>query len=121
VVGVLTEEPGQDQLVAKLENAAMVAISVPILFETEMVMVGKVGEVGRRLTAEFRDTFAVELMLFGESHLRAAIEAFLKFGKGRHPAKLNFGDCMSYAAARVAGQPLLYVGDDFAQTDIERA
>lgn len=99
----------------------MVAICAPILFETEMVLVGKVGGAGRRLTAEFRDAFAVEVIPFGELQLRAAIDAFVKFGKGRHPARLNFGDCMSYAAARVAGQPLLYVGDDFGRTDIEAA
>ena len=115
------EEPGQEQLVAKLENAALVGICAPILFEAEMVMIRKVGELGRRLTAEFLNAFAVELMLFGEPHLRAAIEAYLRYGKGRHPAKLNYGDCMSYAAARVAGQPLLFVGNDFAQTDIEAA
>lgn len=118
---MLVEEPGQELLVAKLENAALVGICAPILFEAEMVMIKKVGEVGRRLTAEFLDTFRVELMLFGEPHLRAAIDAYLRYGKGRHPARLNYGDCMSYAAARVAGRPLLYVGNDFAQTDIQAA
>jgi ribonuclease VapC len=112
------EETGRERLVAKLEDAASVAICTPTLFEAEMVMVRKVGELGRRLTADFLDAFGVELMLFGE---RAALDAYMRYGKGRHPAKLNYGDCMSYAAARVAGQPLLYVGNDFAQTDIEAA
>jgi ribonuclease VapC len=49
------------------------------------------------------------------------MEAFLRFGKGRHPAALNFGDCMSYAVAKVANMPLLYVGNDFPQTDIAPA
>ena len=48
----------------------------------------------------------------------AAIDAFARYGKGRHPAKLNFGDCFSYAGAKQAGVPLLYVGNDFAQTDL---
>ncbi len=47
-----------------------------------------------------------------------AIDAFARYGKGRHPAKLNFGDCFSYAGARTANMPLLYVGQDFAQTDL---
>jgi ribonuclease VapC len=115
------EEPGQEQLVAKLENAASVGICAPTLFEAEMVMIRRFGELGRQLTAEFLDTFGVELTPFGGSHLRVAIEAYLRYGKGRHPAKLNYGDCMSYAAACVAGQPLLYIGNDFAQTDVEAA
>ena len=58
---------------------------------------------------------------FGELHFGAAVEAWLRFGKGRHPAALNFGDCMSYAVAKVANTPLLFVGEDFPQTDIEIA
>ena len=52
---------------------------------------------------------------------RAAIEAFDRFGKGRHPASLNFGDCLSYGCAKVHGVPLLFKGEDFAQTDVARA
>jgi ribonuclease VapC len=62
-----------------------------------------------------------EVVPFTEEHLDAAIDAFLRFGKGRHRAALNFGDCMAYAVAAVAGMPLLYTGDDFAQTDIPAA
>ena len=58
---------------------------------------------------------------FHEEHLDAAITAFLRFGRGRHPAALNFGDCMTYAVASVAGMPLLFTGDDFSRTDIARA
>jgi ribonuclease VapC len=50
-----------------------------------------------------------------------ALDAFSRFGKGRHPAALNFGDCMTYAIAEVARRPLLCVGEDFAQTDLELA
>lgn len=54
-------------------------------------------------------------------HARAAIAAWRRFGKGRHPAALNFGDCFAYAVASLAGVPLLYKGDDFAQTDVAAA
>jgi ribonuclease VapC len=47
------------------------------------------------------------------------VQAFLRFGKGRHPAALNFGDCITYATARLAGEPLLCLGEDFAKTDLE--
>lgn len=60
-------------------------------------------------------------MVFGEQHWREALDAFRRFGKGRHPAALNLGDCLSYAAARVADYPLLFVGVDFFLTDIEAA
>jgi len=58
---------------------------------------------------------------FGEHHWSVALGAFSRFGKGRHPAALNFGDCMTYAIAEVARRPLLCVGEDFAQTDLELA
>lgn len=60
-------------------------------------------------------------MPFGEAHCAAAVDAWLQFGKGRHPAALNLGDCLAYAAARVGGQPLLCVGEDFPRTDLELA
>ncbi len=62
-----------------------------------------------------------EIVPFEAAHARAAREAFDRFGRGRHPAALNFGDCLTYATARVAGMPLLFVGDDFARTDLEPA
>jgi ribonuclease VapC len=55
---------------------------------------------------------------FDDRHWSVAAEAFIRYGKGRHPARLNYGDCMAYATAKVAGAPLLFVGDDFAKTDI---
>jgi ribonuclease VapC len=118
---VLLREPQYQDLVAKLKGADQVSICTPILFETEMVMVGSADERGGKLVAGFLEIFEVEPIPFGESHCRAAVKAFLRYGKGRHPARLNYGDCMSYAAARVAERPLLFVGNDFAQTDIEAA
>ena len=58
---------------------------------------------------------------FGEVHWREAVDALRRFGKARHPAGLDFGDCMTYAVAALSGEPLLYVGDDFAKTDIAAA
>lgn len=69
----------------------------------------------------FLQQFEVEEIPFTEAHWRIATDAFLRFGKGRHPAALNFGDCMTYATAKLAGEPLLFVGNDFAQTDLPRA
>ncbi len=59
-----------------------------------------------------------EVIPFTEEHYEVALDAFLRYGKGRHPAALNFGDCLAYAVARLSGLPLLYVGDDFSKTDL---
>jgi ribonuclease VapC len=58
---------------------------------------------------------------FSQVHWREAVEAYQRFGRGRHPARLNFGDCLSYATARLAGQPLLFIGEDFIKTDLDQA
>ncbi len=69
----------------------------------------------------FIAAIGAEIIPFTRDHLNVAMDAFLRFGRGRHPAALNFGDCMSYAVARLAGMPLLYTGADFAKTDITAA
>ena len=60
----------------------------------------------------------ITVVPFGEAEWRAAIDAFWRFGRGRHRASLNFGDCLAYATASISGDTLLFVGDDFARTDI---
>ncbi|MCJ7627420.1 MAG: type II toxin-antitoxin system VapC family toxin, partial [Longimicrobiales bacterium] len=67
------------------------------------------------------DELDVQELPFGELHWREAADAYRRFGKGRHSAALNFGDCMTYAVAQLAGERLLFVGGDFAQTDVEVA
>jgi ribonuclease VapC len=121
VVAVLLRESTQKELATKLRDADLVGIGAPTLFETGMVMVGVMGEQGRGLVAQFLEAFDVEVIPFGESHWQEAVEAFSRYGKGRHPARLNYGDCMSYAVAQASKMPLLYVGNDFAQTDIQAA
>lgn len=60
----------------------------------------------------------MEVIPLTADHYRVAVDAFLRFGKGRHPAALNFGDCLTYAVASLAGMPPLFVGDDFSRTDL---
>jgi ribonuclease VapC len=79
------------------------------------------GLAGRETLDRFLKERDVVPVPFGRGHWRAAQDAFYRFGKSRHPAALNFGDCMSYAAAKVAGEPLLFTGNDFAKTDIPPA
>ena len=77
------------------------------------------GVAGQTLLVRLLEEADVDIVPFGEEHWPAAVEAFRRYGKGRHPAGLNFGDCLTYATASLAGEPLLAVGDDFAQTDLE--
>ena len=62
--------------------------------------------------------WSVVVIPFGPEHWPVAVEAFARYGKGRHPARLNLGDCLTYAVAKLAGEPLLCVGGDFARTDL---
>jgi ribonuclease VapC len=76
------------------------------------------GARGKTALARFLQENAIETVAFDDAHASAALDAYSRFGKGRHPAALNFGDCCAYATASIAGEPLLCVGDDFASTDL---
>ncbi len=121
VLAILWEEPGHRQLHATLQGADALAIGAPTLLETAMVAIGRHGGAGGALVERFLDDWNVNVLPFDERHWRTATEAFTRYGKGRHPASLNYGDCMTYATARVAGKPLLFTGNDFARTDIAPA
>jgi ribonuclease VapC len=96
-------------------------IGAPTLFESAMVLTSRTGPQARSVLEAAIRRMGVMIVPFSGDHVHWATSAFLRFGKGRHPAALNFGDCMSYAVAKVAGMPLLYSGNDFSQTDITPA
>ena len=121
IVSIHLREPGYQILFDKIESSKVVVVGVPTLFETSMVLTGRRGRDSRPVVSAFLRRIRAEVVPFNEEHLDAAITAFIRFGRGRHPAALNFGDCMSYAVAAVAGLPLLYVGEDFSKTDIASA
>jgi ribonuclease VapC len=121
VVSVLRQEQGHEDLFGALEGADALAIGAPTLVETGMVAIGRFGEAGRAIVALFVEDWAVEVVPFDDRHAAIAAHAFRRYGKGRHPAALNYGDCMTYATASAADEPLLFVGDDFAQTDLVSA
>jgi ribonuclease VapC len=120
IIAVMTREAAVDELVAKMAGATL-AVGAPTLAETSLVLSARARRDVQGLVARFLGEFDVETVAFGQPHWQVASEAFYRFGKGRHPAGLNFGDCMAYAVAKVAEQPLLYVGNDFGQTDIQPA
>ncbi len=118
VVAIILREPGHNGLLEQLGAASGAGIGTPTLAETGIVLAARLGPSGRSLLARFLEEAALVEVPFGEHHWRAAVGAYTRFGKGRHPAALNFGDCMTYATAELAGEPLLCVGGDFARTDL---
>jgi ribonuclease VapC len=121
IVAIALREPGYEELVGKIRSADTLGVGTPTLTETGMVLSTRLGVEPQALLDRFLRDFGVVPVVFGEQHWREALDAFRRFGKGRHPAALNFGDCLSYAAARLADHPLLFVGDDFSRTDIRVA
>lgn len=121
VLAILFGEPEAERLLEKVFAAEALGIGAPTLAETGMILAARLGPEGRVILQRWLDELGVVAVPFGEAHWRAAVDAFERFGRGRHAASLNFGDCLSYATARLSGHPLLYVGDDFAQTDIDAA
>lgn len=121
VLAVLFRERGHDLAEDAMERADIIAIGAPTLFETGMVAIGRYDLQGRALVSEFLERWSVVITPFDRAHWQLAANAFIRYGKGRHPARLNYGDCMSYATAKLAEMPLLFTGDDFAKTDVEAA
>ena len=121
IVAIHLREPGHERLIDRIDAAEVVVVGVPTLLETAMVLTARLGQDARPMVFAFLRRLEAEVVPFNEEHLDAAITAFIRFGRGRHPAALNFGDCMSYAVASVAGMPLLFTGEDFSRTDIAQA
>lgn len=125
IVAVICREPGYEELLQKIALARTVAVGAPTVAETQMVVEIKLGTRRGRDGAALVDQFLAEIQAliipFARNHLSVFFEAFRRYGKGRHPARLNMGDCFTYAIAKTAGMQVLYVGEDFKHTDIEPA
>ena len=121
LVAILREEPGHGQLLQKALSADRTVVGATVAFETAMVLSGRWHRDARSTLHGLLRTVGAEIVPLTEDHYEVAVDAFLRYGKGRHPAGLNFGDCMSYATARLSGLPLLYTGSDFSKTDIQSA
>lgn len=118
LLAIVFREPGYEHLIRELTHADAVAAGTPTLAETGIVLASRLGSAADGMLERMLDEFGVQEIPFGEIHWREAVDAFRRFGKGRHPAALNFGDCLTYATARLAGEPLRFVGADFTQTDL---
>ena len=121
IVAVTFAESGYLDLVDKMLEADHLRIGAPTLVETSLVVAGRLRSPGRGEVEGLIKELGVTVVPFGELEWRVAVDAFERFGRGRHEASLNFGDCLAYASAVVARDTLLFVGDDFTRTDIRAA
>ena len=124
LTAVLVNEPDAASLLARLQNARVRITSPLAVWETVIAVARVLGLAvsdAEAAVEQFLDIADIEIIPVAPAAGKLAIAAYDRFGKSRHPAALNFGDCFAYACARHARVPLLYKGDDFPQTDIETA
>ncbi len=119
LMAIVFREPGYEQILEAICQAPLVAAGSPTLCEAGIVLEARLGVAAAGLLERLLDELSIEEVAFGSVHWREAIDAYRRFGKGRHPAALNFGDCMTYAVASLTAEPLLCVGEDFPCTDLE--
>lgn len=122
LIAILTEEPSSEHFLRFVQSADRCKISAATFLETGMVL--KRDATGKHMTAfeNLIRLLPISIVSITEEQARIALDAFERYGKGRnHPAGLNFGNCFSYALAKVAGEPLLFKGQDFIHTDISAA
>lgn len=118
ILAILLREPEAAAFAQAIELASVRLISAATLLEAAMVLESRKGAEGARALDLLVYRSGAEIVAFDAAQAEVARKAWRQFGKGRHPAALNFGDCFAYALAQVTGQPLLHKGNDFALTDL---
>ena len=121
VLAVLQDEPERTEFLALIAKAPRRLISAVSVLEAAMVLECRKGAAAGEVLDLFLRRASIETVAFDEEQLVLARIAFRRFGKGRHRARLNFGDCASYALAQWSGEPLLFKGTDFTATDVRSA
>ena len=121
LVAIMLREPECEPLLARMRDAPRLGIGAATLLEAGIVVSARLADDARGLLARLLLESGIVVLPVTDAHFGVAMDAWLRYGKGRHPAALNFGDCLAYATAVVAGEPLLAIGDDFPQTDCELA
>lgn len=120
LLAIAFDEPEKISFAADIVGSLRPRMGAPNLLEASIVIENRRGEAGCRELDDLVESLGVEIVAFDALHIAEARRAFRLYGKGRHRAALNFGDCCAYALARTLGMPLLFKGDDFSLTDIER-
>lgn len=121
LVAMVLAEPGSDQYYDLIGQARRPRMSAGNWLEACIVIDRRGGGSLRARLEAFAQTLGIEIVPFTAEHADRARAAYRRFGKGNHPARLNFGDCIAFATAEAAGEPLLYKGDDFAHPEVAGA
>ena len=121
VLAVLFDEPDAERYARALAGAPRCRMSVANFLEAAVVLESRAGAAAGPDLDLLLERTPIELEPVTREHAQAARRAWRRFGRGNHPAALNFGDCFAYALAEATREPLLYKGEDFALTDIEPA
>ncbi|MGQ0484057.1 MAG: type II toxin-antitoxin system VapC family toxin [Hyphomicrobiales bacterium] len=121
LIAILRGEPDALEIAQSMKTAEPKVMAAPTYLEVCMVIVGRKGPGAKSDVDHLIANTGISIVPFSATAAHAATIAFIRFGKGRHPAGLNFGDCISYALAKTELMPLLFKGDDFRLTDIEAA
>ena len=118
VLAILQNEAGAPSVEAAIEKDPIRLSSAPSALEAAIAIEARYGDAGGRELDLLLHKAGIEVVVFDAEQMELARHAYRRFGKGHHAAGLNFGDCFAYALSWVSGEPLLYVGEDFGQTDI---
>ena len=121
LISILVGEPASVRLIAALEAASSRKISAASVAEASLVLLGRYGDAGEAQLDRLLQTLNAEIIPVDVSQVAAARDAAARYGRGRHAAALNYGDCFSYALSICTSEPLLFVGVDFSQTDVDVA
>lgn len=121
VVAIALNEPEAESYEQKVVDAPRRFMSAATVLEIAIVIEARLGEAGAAELDLWLHKAGVEIIAVDADQIAAARRAWRSYGKGRHPAGLNYGDCFSYALAKTRNEPLLFKGDDFSRTDIEAA
>jgi ribonuclease VapC len=121
ILAIVFAEPGYEHLVSALTEATSVGIGAPSVAEAGIVLSARLGNQAHGLIERLLQELRIDVIPFEGLHAPVAVDAYRRFGQGPHRAGLNFGDCMSYAIAKLADAPLLFVGEDFRLTDMPSA
>ena len=120
-IAIALAEPHADRLTAKLLTTERRYIGAPSVLEAEIVLAQRAPNAPVNAITELMQTLGIEEIAFTQAMRERSYNAWQTFGKGRHPAALNYGDCMSYGVASALNVPLLFIGNDFVRTDIQIA
>lgn len=121
ILAIILDEPERGEFLDTIDDADVVGVGAPTLVEAGVVLSARLKRDGQEILSRFLETIDAETVPFTADHWTEALSAWMRYGRGRHAAALNLGDCLAYATARLACRPLLAKGSDFPLTDVDLA